>query len=163
MTGRSVQPDHTNGGQGVNGVFRPHRASFDISALCASAGAPFVARTTVYHVNQMDRLLVQAINKHGFSVVEVLSPCYTNFGRQNRMGSHLEMMKQFKQFGVPVDRWEKMSESERSGRFPIGVLGGPGIADLFRFVSKRVRDGCEIACGGQDMRHKGHAPLPFRV
>ena len=122
MTGGQYSPTTPLGAKATTAWYGTIEPSFDISALCATAGAVFVARTTVYHVDRMDKLLVQAVNKRGFSVVEVLSPCYTNFGRQNRMGSNVEMMKQFRVSGVPVDRWEKMSESERSGRFPIGVL-----------------------------------------
>jgi 2-oxoglutarate ferredoxin oxidoreductase subunit beta len=96
--------------------------AFDISALSATAGAAFVARTTVYHVNQMDRLILKATTRTGFSVVEILSPCPTNFGRQNRLGSQVDMMKDLKKRSVRGDRWEKMTEAERTGRFPIGVL-----------------------------------------
>ena len=86
----------------------------------------------------MDKLLVQAVNKRGFSVVEVLSPCYTNFGRQNRLGSNVEMMKQFRVSGVPIERWEKMSESERVGRYPIGVLVELGTPDVSRFIPEHM-------------------------
>ena len=85
-------------------------------------GADIVAKSTAFHVDQMDRLLVKAIAKPDFSVVEILSPCYINFGRLNRQGSQIEMMRQFRQMGVAVDRWQKMTEEERAGRFPLGVL-----------------------------------------
>lgn len=145
MTGGQYSPTTPMGSKASTAFFGHIEPSFDISALCATAGASFVARTTVYHVNQMDGLLVQAISKRGFSVVEVLSPCYTNFGRQNRMGSHLEMMKEFKQSGVPVERWGEMTEEERSGRFPLGVTVDrdlPGYLDSYRTVcetAKRLR------------------------
>jgi 2-oxoglutarate/2-oxoacid ferredoxin oxidoreductase subunit beta len=122
MTGGQYSPTTPMGAKASTAVYGHIEPGFDISALCAAAGASFVARTTVYHVNRMDNLLVKAITKKGFSVVEVLSPCYTNFGRQNRMGSHLEMMKQFKRCGVPVERWNDMTAEERSGRFPLGVM-----------------------------------------
>jgi 2-oxoglutarate ferredoxin oxidoreductase subunit beta len=144
MTGGQYSPTTPMGAKASTAFYGHIEPSFDISALCTTAGASFVARTTVYHVNQMDNLLVMAINKQGFSVVEVLSPCYTNFGRQNRLGSHLEMMKQFKQFGVPIERWEEMPE-QRSGRFPLGVMVDrylPGYLDSYRSVcetAKRLR------------------------
>lgn len=91
-----------------------------------TAGASFVARSTVYHVTQLDQMLGQAIAKKGFGVVEVLSPCHTNYGRQNRLGSQVEMMKGFKKQAVRADRWDKVSPAEREGRFPIGVLADHG-------------------------------------
>ncbi|HMK36818.1 MAG TPA: thiamine pyrophosphate-dependent enzyme [Desulfomonilaceae bacterium] len=145
MTGGQYSPTTPIGSKAATAFYGHIEPGFDTSSLCAAAGAAFVARTTVYHVNQMDKLLVQAMAKRGFSVVEVLSPCYTNFGRQNRMGSHLEMMKQFKASGVVVDRWEKMTESERAGRFPIGVLVDrdlPGYLDAYKGMcetAKRLR------------------------
>jgi 2-oxoglutarate/2-oxoacid ferredoxin oxidoreductase subunit beta len=135
MTGGQYSPTTPLGSKASTAWFGTIEPSFDIGALCVSAGAVFVGRTTVYHVDRMDRLLAQALSKRGFSVVEVFSPCYTNFGRQNRLGSHVEMMKQYKERGVPVERWEKMSESERAGRFPIGVLADrelPTFLDSYR-------------------------------
>lgn len=122
MTGGQISPTTPLGAKATTASCGHIEPAFDISAVCSAVGAAFVARGTVYHVDQMDRLLLQAIQKEGFSVVEVLSPCYTNFGRQNRLVSQIEMMKEFKNRGVTVDRWAKMSESERNGRFPLGVL-----------------------------------------
>ena len=115
---------------------------FDISALCATAGAAFVARATAYHVNQMEEVLIQALSKKGFSVVEVLSPCPTNFGRQNKKGSQIEMMMELKERGVPIKRWEGMKKSEREGRFPIGILvdrDRPEYLESYAGVCSRAR------------------------
>jgi 2-oxoglutarate ferredoxin oxidoreductase subunit beta len=141
MTGGQYSPTTPLGFKASTARFGTVEPSFDISALCATAGAVFVGRTTVYHVDRMDRLLMQALDKRGFSVVEVLSPCYTNFGRQNRLGSHVEMMKHYKASGVQVDRWEKMSESERVDHFPIGVLVD---RELPTYLDS-YRDACENA------------------
>lgn len=122
MTGGQYSPTTPLGAKATTALFGQIEPSFDVSALCAAAGAAFVARSTVFHVDQMDRLLVKAIAKPDFAVVEILSPCYVNFGRLNRQASQIEMMRQFKQMGVVVERWEKMSEAERAGRFPLGVL-----------------------------------------
>ena len=122
MTGGQYSPTTPLGAKATTAVFGQIEPTFDVGALCAAAGAAFVAKSTVFHADQMDRLLTQAIEKPDFSVVEILSPCYINFGRLNRQGSQIEMMKQFRQMGVAVDRWEKMTETERSGRFPLGVL-----------------------------------------
>jgi 2-oxoglutarate/2-oxoacid ferredoxin oxidoreductase subunit beta len=141
MTGGQYSPTTPMGARATTAVYGQIEPTFDISGLCATAGAAFVARSTVYHVNQMEGLLLQAIGKQGFSVLEILSPCYTNFGRQNRLGSHVEMMKAFKESGVPVERWRKLSEREREGRFPLGVLTD---RELPRFLES-YRKLCETA------------------
>ncbi len=137
MTGGQYSPTTPLGAKASTAPYGHIEPSFDISALSATAGAAFVARSTVYHVTQMDQLLGLAIAKPGFSVVEVLSPCHTNFGRQNRLGSQVDMMKDFKKRGVRVERWDKLAPQERQGRYPLGVLVDrdlPGFGDSYRGI-----------------------------
>jgi 2-oxoglutarate/2-oxoacid ferredoxin oxidoreductase subunit beta len=137
MTGGQYSPTTPPGAKASTAPYGHIEPSFDISALSATAGAAFVARSTVYHVTQLDQLLGLAIAKTGFGVVEVLSPCHTNFGRQNRLGSQVDMMKDFKRRGVRVDRWEKLAPPERQGRYPLGVLVDrdlPVFADSYRGI-----------------------------
>ncbi len=122
MTGGQYSPTTPLGAKATTAPYGHIEPSFDISALSATAGAAFVARSTVYHVTQLDNLLSQAIAKKGFGVVEVLSPCHTNFGRQNRLGSQVEMMLDFKKRGVRVERWDQLNQEQRQGHYPLGVL-----------------------------------------
>jgi 2-oxoglutarate ferredoxin oxidoreductase subunit beta len=122
MTGGQSSPTTPLGHKSTTAVFGHIEPGFDISALSATAGASFVARSTVIHVRQLDKLLARAIEKEGFSVVEVLSPCHTNFGRQNRLGSQVEMMKDLKKRAVDINRWETKTPDERQQRYSIGVL-----------------------------------------
>lgn len=148
MTGGQFSPTTPFGSKASTAVFGHIENSFDISALSETAGAAFVARSTVYHVNQMDNLILEAIHKKGFSVLEVLSPCHTNFGRHNRLGSQVDMMKMYKKQGVPVKRWEQMSEKDRLDRIPLGVLTDrdmPTYLDSYAEV-------CRLAAG---MREEG--------
>ncbi|KMY67809.1 2-oxoacid:ferredoxin oxidoreductase subunit beta [Desulfocarbo indianensis] len=122
MTGGQYSPTTPMGAKATTARYGHIEPSFDISALSATAGAAFVARSTVYHVTQLDKMLSLMLQKRGFSLVEVLSPCHTNFGRQNKLGSQVDMMKTYKRDAVRQERWEKMSQEEREGRFSIGVL-----------------------------------------
>jgi 2-oxoglutarate ferredoxin oxidoreductase subunit beta len=122
MTGGQSSPTTPLGHKSTTAVFGHIEPGFDISNLSATAGASFVARSTVIHVRQLDRLLARAIDKEGFSVVEVLSPCHTNFGRQNRLGSQVEMMKDLKERAVDIAKWETQTTDERQKRYSIGVL-----------------------------------------
>ncbi len=141
MTGGQFSPTTPLGARATTATFGNIEPAFDIPALCATAGAAFVARATVYHVNGMDDLFVLAIRKRGFRVVEALSPCPTNFGRQNRMGSQIEMMRDYKRRAVPAERWDKLTEEEREGRFPVGVLVNrdlPTYLDSYRRICERA-------------------------
>jgi 2-oxoglutarate ferredoxin oxidoreductase subunit beta len=122
MTGGQFSPTTPMGAKATTAVYGHIEPAFDISALVTTAGAVLVARSTVYHVSLTDRLLLQAIRKDGFSLVEVLAPCPTNFGRQNRLGSQIDMMRAFKNNAVHVERWSRMDETEKEGRFAIGCL-----------------------------------------
>jgi 2-oxoglutarate/2-oxoacid ferredoxin oxidoreductase subunit beta len=141
MTGGQYSPTTPLGSRATTAAYGTIEPAFDIPALCATAGASFVARATVYHVKRMDGLLLQAIRKRGFSVVEVLSPCHTNFGRQNRLGSQVDMMQDLKARAVPAEHWENMTELEREGQFAMGVLVNrdlPTYLDSYRRI-------CDIA------------------
>ena len=76
--------------------------SFDVVELSRAAGATFIARTTTYHVKQIDDFIKQAILHEGFAVVEILSQCPTHFGRKNKQGSAVDMMKLYKDITTPI-------------------------------------------------------------
>lgn len=90
--------------------------------LAIAAGASFVARSTVYHAVELDRFIELAIRKNGFSLVEVVSYCHTTFGRINRLGSAVEMMRRLKENSLTRSAAEKLLPEERSDRIIRGVL-----------------------------------------
>lgn len=65
--------------------------NIDMSALALVGGAPFVARWTTFHPVQARKSIENALSTKGFSFVEMLSPCPTNFGRRNRLSSSKAM------------------------------------------------------------------------
>jgi 2-oxoglutarate ferredoxin oxidoreductase subunit beta len=71
-----------------------------------------VARSTTYHVTSLIKILEKAITHRGFSVVEVLSQCPTYFGRKNRLGSAVDMMKQYKDQTTPIGSKAKEKNPE---------------------------------------------------
>jgi 2-oxoglutarate ferredoxin oxidoreductase subunit beta len=96
MTGGQYSP---LSGENIRATTAPYLTidpGFDVAALAKGAGATFVARTTTYHIQQMADVIQQAILHEGFSVVEVLSQCPTYFGRKNKVGDAVDMIKYFK-------------------------------------------------------------------
>ncbi len=83
---------------------------FPICDLAMAAGASFVARGTVYHVTELDKLMEQAIRKRGFALLEVVSYCHTTFGRANNLKSPIEMMRLLKDNSVTVQAAKKQAE-----------------------------------------------------
>ncbi len=96
MTGGQYSP---LSGEGTSATTAPYQSidpSFDVVELSKAAGATFVARTTAYHVQQMMDLIKKAILHPGFSVVEILSQCPTYYGRKNKAGDAVDMLKSYK-------------------------------------------------------------------
>ena len=87
-----------------------------------AAGAAYVARSTVYHVGRTDKYIEQALTKTGFSVVEVLTPCPTSYGRRNKEGTAVDMMMYQKANSVGVERAQNMTEEELKGKIVTGVF-----------------------------------------
>jgi 2-oxoglutarate ferredoxin oxidoreductase subunit beta len=102
MTGGQFSPLSGCGVMATTAPFATVDAGFDVVELSRAAGATFVARSTAYHVQQLTKLLREAILHEGFSVVEVLTQCPTYFGRRNKMGGAVEMMQWFKDNTTPV-------------------------------------------------------------
>lgn len=122
MTGGQYSPTTPFGSISTTSFYGHIEHDFSISELAVTAGASFVARSTVYHADQMDNLIEQAILKRGFAVVEVISNCHVQYGRRNKLGGAVEMMKSFRDNAVTVRKAEKMSEQELEGKITIGVL-----------------------------------------
>ena len=66
---------------------------FNLPLLASSSGAVYVARWTALHIRRMTKSFLEALNKPGFSFVEVVTPCSTLYGRRNRLGTGLDLMK----------------------------------------------------------------------
>jgi len=66
---------------------------FNLPMLAASCGATYVARWTSLHIRRLTRSMTEALNKRGFSFVEVIAPCSTLYARRNRLGTGLDLMK----------------------------------------------------------------------
>ncbi len=122
MTGGQYSPTTPYGCIATTATYGHIEHAFSIAELAVTAGAPFVARGSVYHTKLLDDVIEQSIVKRGFSVVEVMSNCHVQFGRRNRMSDPVSMMKWMKDHAVKVDKAEKMSPDELKDKFTIGIL-----------------------------------------
>lgn len=122
MTGGQYSPTTPYGMKTTTSSYTNVEQSFSVSELAVTAGAVFVARGTVYHAKMLDSLMKKAFQKKGFSVVEVIGHCHTQYGRLNRMGTAVEMMTWQKDHAVTVEKAAQMKEEELKDKFKIGVL-----------------------------------------
>jgi len=97
MTGGQVGPTTPIEGIATTTPYGNSEPPFNLPFLADSVGAVYVARWTVYHVRQAARAMAEAIQKNGFSFVEILAPCPTLYLRRNRLGSSLDVLKMYKE------------------------------------------------------------------
>jgi 2-oxoglutarate ferredoxin oxidoreductase subunit beta len=122
MTGGQVSPTTPTGQKASTAPYGNIEPAFNISGLAKAAGASFVARGDVYNVKKLERLIKLALQKKGFSLVEIISPCPTAYGRRNKMGHPVQLMEWLRDNTVSVEKWEKMTPEEREGKVRTGVI-----------------------------------------
>ncbi|HBV89180.1 MAG TPA: 2-oxoacid:ferredoxin oxidoreductase subunit beta [Desulfosporosinus sp.] len=104
---------------------------FDICSLAEAAGANFVARTTPFHVVSLKNLLKEGIQKKGFSLIEVITPCPTYFGRYNINSSPVANMHWLKDKAVSVSRYQHMTDEDKLQHFAIGTFVNKDRPDFY--------------------------------
>jgi 2-oxoglutarate ferredoxin oxidoreductase subunit beta len=141
MTGGQYSP---LSGYGILASTAPYTSvdqSFDIVQLATAAGATFVARTTAYHVQQMTELIQEAILHKGFSVVEVMSQCPTYFGRRNRQGDAVAMLKHMQKITTPIGSKAKAENPELIERGVFVRKELPEYCEAYDTIIRRAKEG----------------------
>ena len=93
MTGGQVAPTTPLAAYATTCPYGCVEPPFSIPYLADSAGAVYVARWTALHIRRLTASIGEALNKRGFSVIEVISPCAMYYSRINRLGDGLDMMR----------------------------------------------------------------------
>jgi 2-oxoglutarate ferredoxin oxidoreductase subunit beta len=122
MTGGQHSPATPAGMRATTTALHNIEPAFNISELAVTAGASFVARGTVYHAQLLHQLLEKALRKKGFSLVEIITQCPTYYGRKNRLGTAVEMMKWQRDQAVLVGKAPDPDSESSPEKFTIGVL-----------------------------------------
>ncbi|MCT4594703.1 MAG: 2-oxoacid:ferredoxin oxidoreductase subunit beta [Anaeromicrobium sp.] len=120
MTGGQYSPATPTGDLGTTAPYGNIDRPFDICNLGAAAGATYVARSTAYHVNPLIKYIQKGIENKGFSLIEGISSCPTYYGRKNKKGDSVNLLKWQKDHAVDVKRAEKLTEEQLEGKFLIG-------------------------------------------
>lgn len=141
MTGGQFSPTTPEGARTSTTPYGMMEPNFDVCELMTGAGATFVARGTVYHVLELDRLLKRAMAKNGFSVVEVMSPCPTSFGRANNQADPVTMMEDLRDNTVTIKAASKMKQEELEGKILRGVFRDVDVPEY----TERYAELCEKA------------------
>ena len=148
MTGGQSSPTTPLDARSATAPFGHIEQPFPITDLAIASGASFVARSTVYHVTELDKLIERAMRKQGFALVEAVSYCHTTFGRANDLKSPVEMMRLLKDSSITIRAAEKLGDELPPERIVRGVFHDedkPEFTELYDKVIERA-----------------HGPLPPR-
>jgi len=97
MTGGQLAPTTPISATSTTTPHGNEEPPFNLAHLAAASGAVYVARWTTLHFQRLEKAMFEALNHSGFSFVEVISPCPTVFGRRNKMGDGINMLKLFQE------------------------------------------------------------------
>ena len=142
MTGGQASPTTPYGAQSTTSPFSNIEHAFSIAELAVAAGASFVARGTVYHAAQLDKLIEKGIRKKGFSVIEVMSNCHVQFGRRNEMGDPVTMLKWFKDHAVSKDDGSGLPPDSLHDKFTVGILADedkPNYIEAYKEIREKAQ------------------------
>ncbi|WP_425448666.1 2-oxoacid:ferredoxin oxidoreductase subunit beta [Dethiothermospora halolimnae] len=120
MTGGQYSPTTPTGDRGTTAPYGNIDRNFDLCNLAKAAGSTYVARSTAYHANMIKKQVKAGIENKGFSFVEAVSVCPTYYGRKNKKGNAVEMMKYLKEGTVNVKAAEKLPKEKVEGKTLIG-------------------------------------------
>lgn len=142
MTGGQVSPLTEHEGYTSTSPYGNAENPFNIAKLVSAAGASFVARTTIAHPDMFEDYFYRALNHEGFSLVEVLLPCYTSYGRRNKFKNPTQMVRDLYQHAKLKKHPERYGEM-KNREFPIGIFADRDELEFSKRLaglSERVRE-----------------------
>lgn len=122
LTNSQVSPTTPRGFWTVTTQYGNVDPSFDAARLAIAAGATFVARESVNDPKKIERVFAEGFQHEGFSFFDIFSNCHINLGRKNKMGEAIQTLKWLESIVVPKQKFDAMSDEEKTGKFPTGVL-----------------------------------------
>jgi 2-oxoglutarate ferredoxin oxidoreductase subunit beta len=114
--------------------------TFDACNLAIGAGATFVARETMLDPKKLEKVFVQGFEHNGYSFFDIFSNCHVNLGRKNKMNSAMANLEWIDSISVSKTKFDKMSEEERVGLFPTGVLKHDTTKQEYTDMYKKVQE-----------------------
>lgn len=123
MTGGQVAPTTPRGGTTTTTPYGSLEDTFDMCRLVEAAGANYVARWTSLpkHYNQLVKSIKAGIETKGFSYVEIVVPCTTQFGRYvlktEEMASNIQWIETHCLSGRQM---EKLTADDREDKMQVG-------------------------------------------
>ena len=121
MTGGQVAPTTPKASTSATTPYGNPEPPFDLCKVAVAAGATFVARWNTSRSIQAIRAIKKALQHRGFSLVEMVCQCPTQFGRSALgSGDPLKLTEWIEECSVTIEEAGKLPEEEVSKKFVIG-------------------------------------------
>lgn len=122
MTGGQHSPMTPTGMKATTAPRGSLERSFNLLELVRGAGATLGARGTAAQPRQLEQLIARAANHKGFAVIEALSPCPIAYGRRNKLGGAVDMLREMKEKSISVERAAGLEQAELDDKTITGVI-----------------------------------------
>lgn len=142
MTGGQASPTTPLGAKATTAPYGAIDPPFDVCKLAQGAGATYVARATIAQPLLCEQYIKNGIANKGFSIVEIISSCHTQFGRKNNRRTPVDNLNFLKNASVPITKAEGMTPEEIEGKIVIGEFvkrNAPEYTELYLGLIARVR------------------------
>lgn len=142
MTGGQYSPTTPKNARATTAPYGNIDRNFDICKLAEAAGATYTARSTVYHVKQLVKYVENALKNEGFSLVEAISVCPTQYGRKNKRGTAPLMFDYLKEKAVTIEAANKLTDEEMEDKFLVGEFKNnsePEYSREYEALIKRIQ------------------------
>ncbi|MDH5437512.1 MAG: thiamine pyrophosphate-dependent enzyme [Candidatus Bathyarchaeota archaeon] len=116
---------------------------FNLVHLAAASGAAYVARWTTLHARRLTESIKKALQKEGFSFIEVITPCPEIYGRYNKMRTGIDMMNWFRKASEIRNQSDPAKAEITPERIVIGEfldIEKPSFGRLLRDMTTRVQE-----------------------
>ena len=96
---------------------------FDLCKLVAAAGGTFVVRTSTYRPMAAINAIKKGLKHKGFSFIEIISQCPTNYGRR-AIGTDVpaETVQWIRDQSVPLQKADQYSPEDLESKFVMGTF-----------------------------------------
>jgi len=110
MTGGQAAPTTPLGGITTTTPYGSIEFPFDVCEIAKAIGVPYVARWTVTYPYKPIKSIKKAIQKKGFSYVELLTPCPIQWGRKNKLRDIKALWDWYKDNTMLLEDWEMINK-----------------------------------------------------
>lgn len=104
MTGGQLSPTTPEDSFTTTTPYGHIEEPMNISYLAIAAGATYVARETIGNPLMLEKYILNGLLHKGFSLIEAVSSCVTEFGRRNNLEDPAEYVKFLKDKSIPFSK-----------------------------------------------------------